>query len=474
MGDFFKPTVGWAGDVTPYYKDGVFHLFDLVDRRESPQDYTNAIAHGPDGPLQWHHLTTNDFVHYEDHGPILPQGKIDEQDYSVGTGSVIERNGIFHLFHTGINEQLPVQQKIIHATSKDLYHWQKDKEFLLCADKKRYEKNDWRDPFVFWNENRNEYWMLIAARFKSGPDLRRGCTALAASKDLSSWELREPFWASWLYYTHECPDLFKMGDWWYFVFSTFSHQFETHYRMSKSLEGPWICPKIDTFDTRAFYAAKTASGGSRRFIFGWNPTRENDSDQGQWQWGGNLVVHEVLQDADGQLKVDLPDEIERSFPLPGRVDPVFRLGKGIREAGQYTLDGTQGFSWLDLGDLDVDEGILLRARLSFSEGTHNFGLILRSDIEQGDHYQLRFEPHRNRMVFDHFPRKGDMPYMLERPLDLRPRKIFDIKTILCRSIVETYVDHSMALSARAYHNANRCCGFFAAEGTLRIHEIKVQ
>ena len=60
-----------------------------------------------------------------------------------------------------------------------------------------------------------------------------------------------------------------------------------------------VAPENDTFDNRAFYAAKTASDGRRRFVFGWNPTRAESRDFQPWHWGGNLVVHEVVQEADG-------------------------------------------------------------------------------------------------------------------------------------------------------------------------------
>mgnify|MGYP001143180048 CR=1 FL=1 len=79
---------------------------------------------------------------------------------------------------------------------------------------------------------------------------------------------------------------------------------------------PELAPANDTFDGRAFYAAKSASVGAtksasdgaakstsgddgRRYMFGWLPTREGETDSGKWQWGGELVVHEVVQRADG-------------------------------------------------------------------------------------------------------------------------------------------------------------------------------
>ena len=80
--------------------------------------------------------------------------------------------------------------------------------------------------------------MLLAAREKSGPSNRRGCIALMTSPDLLEWQVKPPFWSPRLYYTHECPDLFRWGKYWVLVYSTFSERHITHYRLSESLAGP--------------------------------------------------------------------------------------------------------------------------------------------------------------------------------------------------------------------------------------------
>src|SRR5262249_40185268 len=131
-----------------------------------------------------------------------------------------------------------------------------------------------------------------------------------------AWEVRSPLWSPGLYNAHECPDLFKMGEWWYLIFSEFSEATVTRYRMARSSYGPWLRPTHDTLDGRAFYAAKTASDGWRRFLFGWNPTREGAHQQGAWQWGGNIVVHELLAADDGSLSVQVPTTLSLAFGTP--------------------------------------------------------------------------------------------------------------------------------------------------------------
>ena len=75
--------------------------------------------------------------------------------------------------------------------------------------------------------------------------------------------------------------------------------------MSRTSRGPWLTPPEDTFDGRAFYAAKTATDGQKRYAFGWNPTRTENifnwnppgyagRDFNTWDWGGTLIVHEIV------------------------------------------------------------------------------------------------------------------------------------------------------------------------------------
>lgn len=72
---------------------------------------------------------------------------------------------------------------------------------------------------------------------------------------------------------HEMPDLFKIGDWWYHIVTEYSDRSKMVYRMSKSLEGPWIAPKDDAFDGRSYYAGRTFELNGQRILFGWVATR---------------------------------------------------------------------------------------------------------------------------------------------------------------------------------------------------------
>ncbi len=406
---------------------------------------------------------------------MLPPGSDNDQDLSVATGSVIERNGQFHCFYTGFNGIFKAQGKpeqgILHATSDDLVTWKKLSHSVLNAPQNRYERNDWRDPFVFWNEEANEYWMLIAARLRTGSARRRGCTALCASRDLSTWEVRDPFWTPGLYMTHECPDLFKMGDWWYLVFSEFSERMQTRYRMSRSIHGPWLAPQNDSFDTRALYGAKTCFDGHGRFLLGWNPTRANRQDEGAWEWGGNLVVHQLTQESNGALSVRPPASINDAFSSSNPVRVEQAIGPVDVRSAESKIDASQTFILARCGAMPVP--CKLTATLEFREGTHACGLALHLGSDPDKCYYVRLEPNEGRLVFDMWPRPGDVPFLtgLERAVALTPNKPVKLTVLVDDTIGEIYVDDQVAMSTRMYDLKGGSWGIFVQEGAAHFRDL---
>ncbi len=198
---YYCPQDAVVGDVIPYYAQGEFKLFYLHNWR---------VPNTPEREQGWYLLGTQDFVQYHEYGPCNIPG---------GTGSVLEADGMFHLFFCIFPEG---RQIVCHATSTDLLHWEKHPEEDFEPDPEYYAPDDWRDPFVFWNEAAGEYWMLLAARTR-GSHGRGGCVGLCVSQDLKQWQARPPLYAPNLYRSAlECPDLFRIGDWWYLVYSTYT------------------------------------------------------------------------------------------------------------------------------------------------------------------------------------------------------------------------------------------------------------
>lgn len=293
------------------------------------------------------------------------------------------------------------------------------------------------------------------------------------SSDMKTWTVVDPLWAPEEYYTHECPDCFKMGDWWYLVYSTFTERMVTHYRKSRNLNGPWLAPANDAFDARGYYAAKTAADDKHRYIFGWLPSRDNDSDEGGWNWGGNLVVHEVTQNMDGSLSVNIPEPVKDAFTKEAALaEPKPVLGSWDIKSGKISADATGRHSILEIDKLP--EECLLECSISVGPETYGCGLMLRADKALDKYYVIRIESGNNRVVIDRWPRPADQAFQVERPLKITPGKIIDLKVIIDGNCLVIYADNEVAACFRMYDLKEGSLCLFTTEGTAEFTSLSVK
>lgn len=446
----------WFGDCMPYGKGEKFYLFHQRDTRQP----------GPFGePFGWDLVTTSDFVHYKDYGVVIPRGTDDEQDQFIFAGSVFEGEGQYHTFYTGYNRDYSQlgkpSQVLMHAVSDDLVHWTKTNDKITFTPQEGYDPDDWRDPFVLRDEDRNQYMLILGARKKGPKTQQTGRTVKFVSKDLKKWKFEGDFWAPDLFTMHEMVDLFKIGDWWYHVVTEYSNRSKMIYRMSKDINGPWIAPKDDAFDGRAYYAGRTFELNGRRILFGWVATKENCDDKSNYEWAGTFVAHEIYQREDGTLGVKIPDTVWDSFTNKINVQS-FRINSPTKLTDQLILDNG--------GDLFSFE-----ADISFTKGTKAFGIRLCGNRETGEAYQFIFNVNENRMMFEKNPNWPWFSYMnigLERPIALYPDQIYNVKIILDDTIATIYV-HGVALNVRMYQKPGDSICAFVDEGSIEIKHCAV-
>ncbi|MCE3202312.1 glycoside hydrolase family 32 protein [Paenibacillus sonchi] len=478
---FYRPANGWVGDVIPLYDQGEYKLYYLHDERVGG-DYGNHTS--------WNLLATRNGFDFEDYGEVLPNGDETALDRNAYTGSVIrDKEGMYHLFYTGHNpgaafckEGKPLQV-VLRATGTDGIHWTKDHSFKLYGDELIYEQYDWRDPFVFFNEEKQEYWMLVTAREMNSSEKRGGCIALLTSDDLLNWKYREPFYSPDKYITMECPDYFKMGEWHYLVYSTFSEKFVTHYKKSKTIDGLYTSPVLDTFDGRGFYAAKTASDGGKRYAFGWVPSKKGSNDYGDWEWAGTLVVHELHQNEQGELLVRMPSSIYGHFNREEQILPQAEKNCLQQENG-LQLSSPDGLAHSVLNPLPAQ--VMLEASFADWQQVKDFGIAVRTDKSLDNGYFIKFDPFHNRITFDMWPRRepgffqwqiaGDKPQMieLERPFDFGSRSRIHFQLILEEDILCLYVNNEVAMTTRIYNFKDGHFGFFANEGAVSVQDITLK
>lgn len=468
---YHRPIGGRLGDAIPFFWDGTWHVFYLDYRPE-------YFQHTPPGARRtsWAHVSSRDLVHWERHADAIapgPDGAVDSG--SCATGSVFAHEGVFHLFYTGryFSTRGQRRETICHATSADLLTWQKDPANPVARpEPERYTLEHWRDPFVYWNPQAGEFWMAITAEHRQDAPGRSGCVAVLASPDLRNWQPRDPLWSPALAPHHECPDVFRWGDWWYLVVS---HGGRTVYRMARQPGGPWLAPAIDTFDDHFFYAAKTAGDERRRVLFGWLASKADDRDLGAREWGGNLVTRELKQRPDGTLWPACPPEyvLRDASAGPAAIchAPSSGIGTWLPVADGWQHPWSDGFacSLFDGGTANCQ----VRTTLQWEPGTRALGLFLRAHEGPVSGYALRLEPGVGAVTFGRVTEAGRVVEELRRPAP-------DLATVasgcpcfvtLSGSVVDVFVADRVALTARCHDFRGTHTGFFVEEGGATFGEV---
>lgn len=446
----------WFGDCMPYGKGEDFYLFHQRDNR-NPEPFGE--------PFGWDLAVTSDFVNYRDMGTAIPRGSDEEQDQFIFAGSIFEGEGQYHAFYTGYNREYPkrgkASQVLMHAVSDDLIHWTKTQDKLTFTPQEGYDPDDWRDPFVLRDEESDQYLLILGARKKGPKTQQTGRTVKFTSKNLKEWKFEGDFWAPDLFVMHEMVDLFKIGDWWYHVVTEYSDRSKMIYRMSKSINGPWIAPEDDAFDGRAYYAGRTFELNGHRILFGWVATKEDCDDKKNYEWAGTFVPHEVYQREDGTLGVKIPDTVWNAFIDREKTEDFVIESRGKR---------TEKIIREKCGTLYSFE-----ADITFSKGTRAFGIRCYENAETQESYQFIFQCNENRYLCEKNPNWPWFSYLsqgAERPVKLSAEKTYHIQMIVDDTIATIYVD-GVALNARLYTKPGDGLGIFVSEGSVRVENCSV-
>ncbi len=475
---YYTPSVGKVGDPMPFY-DGKAGEFKVLYLQEFDNNATYNFH-----PI-WG-VSTKDGASYTSFGEVLPTGaSIYDQDAAIGTGCCVynEADGLYYIYYTGHNGNCTNREVVLRATSPDFKTWTKDYLWALKGDDFGYAKDDFRDPQVFKADD-GKWHMVISSNLKF---------ADFVSDDLKTWSHVSSFNMVWDRMC-ECPDVFKIGDWWYFIYSEGYRapwSRKVKYMMADSWENLKACfsdpgahwPQDmheGVLDSRAFYAGKTASNGTDRYIWGWCPTRTGASiyDQnvnvgadGEPNWSGALVCHRILQKADGTLT----------------------LGKIPAVAGKYnqgkTLKVMASDGYAD-GKLSGDGAYVLYDRL----GAHNhisftvtasdkwdkFGISLVRGTDSKKYYTMVLNPewddaYARKVNFEEEGEEGKGfiegidGYVFARPED----NVYNIDIFTDNSVVVMYINDVCAYTQRIYGIQKNCWSINNYGGNITISGLAV-
>lgn len=474
---YYKPYVGYVGDPMPFYDPvaGDFKVLYLQDYRPNPADTYHPI----------YGVSTKDAANYTSLGEVIPTGTAAEPDAAIGTGSTVynEADKLYYTFYTGHTSSREV---VMYATSADFETWTKDRAFRLRGDDYGYAVNDFRDPFVFKGDD-GKWHMLVSTKQNS-----KGVLAEFTSEDLKAWEHAGVFMTMMWDRFYECPDVFKMGDWWYLVYSEKHAAIrKVQYLKGRTLDelkattandaGIWPDDHEGFLDSRAFYAGKTASDGTNRYIWGWCPTRAGEdntevgADPNEPEWAGNLVAHRLIQHEDGTLTLGSVPGIDAKYTRQGEARVMAKSDEGVAESnGTYTLTGDAYTLFTRLNTHN---------RISFTVKTatqdDKFGISLCRGTDSGKYYSIIVNPEgsgRRKINFEEEGPEGKGfiagidGYQFNAPAD----NTYRVTVYTDNSVCVVYINDNVAYTNRIYGNQKNCWSINSYGGTIEVSDVDVK
>jgi beta-fructofuranosidase len=323
--------------------------------------------------------------------------------------------------------------------------------------------------------------MLISARARVG-GVFKGVLAYYTSKDLMSWKYDGIFYDGGTknYFFMETAQVFKMGSMYYLLYSDIDSR-RVVYRKSSSATGPWEQPLGSEFlDGKDFYAAKAVSNGKDAFIMGWTPKTENNLDSGIKTWGGNLVVHKLMQKSNSDLNLSIPDAVRNGISTNLSLEINRKVGgfekmDANKESYKLTSTSPNNVSAIFYEPIDAPR-YLIATTVSYSNSSRDFGFFLGACDQSNNVISLRFVPGENKIRLDKTTRStlfSTTTSYNETSFQLEPNIDYDVKVVIENSIVVIYINNQIALSSRVYKAPNTSWGVFADNSSVVFKSITV-
>ena len=291
----------------------------------------------------------------------------------------------------------------------------------------------------------------------------------------------------------ECPDIFKMGDYWYLVYSESfraSWSRKVKYMMAKSYDELKSCfndgPKWPAdgregvLDTRAFYAGKTASNGTDRYIWGWCPFRTGGNidemntnvgagDGNEPNWSGALICHKVTQRADGTLQLTAVPAMAAKY---GKQQDVKVMASNGYSNGTLTGDN----AYVLYNRLGTHNHVSLTVKTS--NNWDKFGISFVRGTDSKKYYTMVVNPEDENHRKVNFEQEGEEGkgfieaadgYWFDRPAD----NTYNIDIYTDNSVLVMYINDVVCYTQRIYGIQKNCWSINNYGGSITVSDVKV-
>jgi len=418
-----------AGDCFAYWdeRSSTFRLFYMILRRNMHSKWD-----GGHGGLELWQASTQDLKTWAHHPVTIP---ISEQwEAWNGTGALAFYNGQYNLFYPSPHYR-GTNGGIQRAISTDGVTFTKlaPHPFLPGSD------------LDIFQDDSGLYNMV-----KAGPqeaETKRNTMVRLTSLDLKNWTQEPGAFIASEKKLATCPNVFKFGDWHYYTCATGIWK-------SRSWFGPWEehtplrLEKLEVPKTAHFGKDRLISAG---FLY----------DEG---WGGNDVLRELVQDADGNLGSRFVKEL-----IPATGEPL-----KVQETVRVVANEKRGIFVLP----KIPRDYRLQLEVVPEAGASTIGIALQADEAEGSGCDLMFRSDKQQVSFSKWGGSSGKPSgcvgpgpSIDAVMGLDEKFMVDI--IVRHDILDAEIGGKRTIVTRFWNADGDRIRFFAEGGAVTFRNIRI-
>ena len=501
------------GDVDILFHEGLYHLFHLV----LPNHDFIAHAVSTDG-INWRRVNNAIFI-----GD--PGSWDDLMLWTMHVSPDPGHEGQWRMFYTGLSRRDQGNiQRIGLAVSDDLFHWRKaavtwkdsrgpaDPElvkqarqqsaslhvpdrnapldasscFPLEPDPTYYESRldegrhwiSFRDPYYYHDGHTG--WLLVAARVKEGPIVRRGCVAIFEEVAPNKFEARPPLHHPRLYDDIEVPNLLRLGSDNYLI-GSIREDAKIRYWHTDQIGQPWKSYHDNVLMAQGNYAGRVCRDQQGWLL--WNFYSTNHGDR----TSNNLLPppKRLVRTEAGLLRTRSFEGLEDWLDRKVATRCIRSLSEGL-DREHCSVDG----STLDLSSESgfhafVFDEVLscLRFRGTLRlRGQGKCGLVFRIDPETHDGYYLSLDLLKNVAQLRSWgtgqPASGDRMMEFESLQSgfwySQTPGVAEVQLIAFGSYVELSIDGRVVLSLANQRFTEGLFGVYLETAHLQLYDVELR
>ena len=241
-------------------------------------------------------------------------------------------------------------------------------------------------------------------------------------------------------------EFYSKGKWYLSFSDQWPHRL-VHYRIADNFEGPFEIPSQDIFDCNGFYAGRMETDGENLYVVGWNGTKKNHTDSEDYDWGGNMVTHKLVQHEDGSLTPVLNPELEKLLSNELSLTPVKMTDSASLSEGVISFAGEK---YEMAGFKELLGSYLIKTTIRGFDKDGMFGFCFDTNEESVGNLNIVFNGANNRIEFYNGSNIMERTAQSYVDFNLADKNELNVSLLVADGVVCMYVNDEIAFTTRMY------------------------